>query len=62
VKLGAAESLPYEDGTFDLVTALDVVEHLDDDLGGLREMHRILRPAGAFCCLCRHSCGFGGAG
>jgi len=46
VKLGAAESLPYEDGTFDLVTALDVVEHLDDDLGGLREMHRILRPGG----------------
>ena len=46
VKLGAAEALPYEDGAFDLVTALDVVEHLDDDLGGLREMHRVLRPGG----------------
>ena len=46
VKLGAAEELPYEDGTFDLVTALDVVEHLDDDLGGLREMRRVLRPGG----------------
>ena len=46
VKLGAAEKLPYEDGTFDLVTALDVVEHLDDDLGGLREMRRVLRPGG----------------
>ena len=34
VKLGAAEELPYESGTFDLVTALDVVEHLDDDVGG----------------------------
>ncbi len=46
VKLGAAEELPYEDGTFDLVTALDVVEHLDDDLAGLREMRRVLRPGG----------------
>ena len=46
VKLGAAEKLPYDDGTFDLVTALDVVEHLDDDLGGLSEMRRVLRPGG----------------
>jgi SAM-dependent methyltransferase len=46
VRLGAAEKLPYEDGTFDLVTALDVVEHLDDDAAGLREMRRILRKDG----------------
>jgi ubiquinone/menaquinone biosynthesis C-methylase UbiE len=46
VKLGAAEELPYEDGTFDLVTAFDVVEHMDDDLVGLREMRRVLRPGG----------------
>ena len=46
LKLGAAEALPYEDSHFDLVTALDVVEHMDDDLAGLREMHRVLRPRG----------------
>ena len=46
VKLGAAEHLPYESGSFDLVTALDVVEHLDDDVAGLREMRRVLRSDG----------------
>lgn len=46
VRLGAAESLPYEDNSFDLVTALDVVEHLDDDAAGLSEMRRVLRPDG----------------
>lgn len=46
VKQGAAESLPYENASFDLVTALDVVEHLDDDLAGLNEMQRVLRPGG----------------
>ena len=46
VKQGAAEALPYEDASFDLVTGLDVVEHLDDDIAGLGEMRRVLRPGG----------------
>jgi SAM-dependent methyltransferase len=46
VRHGAAEELPYPDGTFDLVTALDVVEHLDDDVAGLGEMRRVLRQDG----------------
>ncbi len=46
VKQGAAESLPFENASFDLVTALDVVEHLDDDVAGLKEMRRVLRPRG----------------
>jgi SAM-dependent methyltransferase len=46
VRLGAGEALPYEDGVFDLVTAFDVVEHMDDDLAGLKEFRRVLRPDG----------------
>jgi len=46
VKLGAIEHLPYDDSSFDLVTALDVIEHLDDDVAGLREIRRVLRRDG----------------
>jgi SAM-dependent methyltransferase len=38
--------LPFEGGTFDLVTAFDVLEHIEDDRGTLRELHRVMRPGG----------------
>lgn len=43
---GLAEKLPFADASFELVTALDVVEHLDDDVAGLKEMRRVLKPGG----------------
>ncbi len=43
---GLAEKLPFEDESFDVVTALDVVEHLDDDIAGLKEMYRVLKRDG----------------
>jgi len=43
---GLAESLPFADASFDIVTALDVVEHLDDDAAGLKEINRVLRKNG----------------
>jgi SAM-dependent methyltransferase len=46
VRHGEAEKLPYPDASFDLVTGLDVVEHLDDDVAGLREMRRVLKANG----------------
>ena len=46
VHKGLAEELPFDDESFDIVTALDVVEHLDDDTAGLKEMHRVLKRDG----------------
>ena len=46
VKLGPIEQLPYDSGSFELVTALDVIEHLDDDVAGLSEIRRVLRRDG----------------
>lgn len=46
VEKGLAEKLPYDDETFDVTTALDVVEHLDDDIAGLKEMYRVTRSGG----------------
>lgn len=38
--------VPFEAEAFDLVVALDVLEHLDDDLAGLKVLHGKLRPGG----------------
>lgn len=42
-----AAPLPYPDASFDLVTCTEVIEHLQNFRGALREMHRVLRPGGA---------------
>jgi SAM-dependent methyltransferase len=46
VQKGLAETLPYDDESFDVTTALDVVEHLDDDIAGLKEMYRVTKRGG----------------
>ncbi len=45
---GRGESMPFEDNRFDLVAALDVIEHVPDDLSILRECYRVCRPGGFF--------------
>jgi SAM-dependent methyltransferase len=44
----ASGPFPFEDGEFDLVTALDVLEHVPDDRGMLDEIRRVLAPGGHF--------------
>ncbi len=41
-----AENLPFPDKTFSLLTSLDVVEHLDDDVSALKEYSRVTKPDG----------------
>jgi len=38
--------IPLPDASSDCLTALDVLEHLADDAGTVREFHRVLRPSG----------------
>ncbi len=40
------ENLPYPDASFDVVTATEVIEHLEDFRRVVREIHRVLKPGG----------------
>ena len=43
-----AMALPFRDGSFDIVTAFEVLEHLTDDRAAVAEVGRVLRPGGYF--------------
>ncbi len=45
---GDLVKLSFPDSSFDLVSLLEVLEHVDDDLQGLKEVRRILKPGGTF--------------
>jgi 2-polyprenyl-6-hydroxyphenyl methylase/3-demethylubiquinone-9 3-methyltransferase len=45
---GAGEELPVQDGAFDVVTCVDVLEHVRDFPLVIQEIHRVLRPGGIF--------------
>jgi SAM-dependent methyltransferase len=44
---GSVLQMPFADDAFDLAVTLDVIEHLEDDLGALRELRRTVAPGGA---------------
>jgi SAM-dependent methyltransferase len=43
-----ATHLPLADDSLDLVVAFDILEHLADDEGAVREVHRVLKPSGTY--------------
>jgi SAM-dependent methyltransferase len=44
---GSVLEMPFDSESFDLAASLDVIEHLGDDLGALRELRRVVAPGGS---------------
>jgi len=47
---GDATCLPFADDTFDRVMTSEVLEHIQNDVGAIAELVRVLRPGGTFAC------------
>jgi SAM-dependent methyltransferase len=46
LRVGAIETLPWADATFDVVTAVNALQFADDFMAALREAARVARPGG----------------
>jgi len=46
LSVGDVRNLPYPDRTFDVVIAIEVLEHIPDPAAGLLEALRVLKPGG----------------
>ena len=44
--VGSADCVPLKESTFDIVLAMDVLEHLDRDVEGLRQAAALAKPGG----------------
>jgi ubiquinone/menaquinone biosynthesis C-methylase UbiE len=44
---GSADAIPFGSEEFDLVLCIEVLEHIDKDREGCREIARVLKPGGA---------------
>ena len=45
---GDGTTLPFADDTFDIVITSEVLEHIQNDVGAIAEMVRVLKPGGRF--------------
>jgi len=46
LKSADAKKIPFHNKMFSLITAIDVIEHIEDDTQSLKEFNRLLRPEG----------------
>ena len=46
---GSILELPFENNSYDLVCALDVIEHVEDHKLAVQEMQRVCKPSGTVC-------------
>lgn len=42
-------NMPFDDNSFDLVCAFDVIEHVEDDVAAVKEMERVCKKDGVIC-------------
>ena len=47
-KLGSITDIPYKDKQLDVVTAIEVIEHINNPLAAFKEIHRVLKDKGTF--------------
>lgn len=50
-----ADKLPFPDGTFDVVTLMEVLEHFHEPVPYLKEIRRVLKPSGFLLGTCPHA-------
>jgi SAM-dependent methyltransferase len=46
IVVGRGGALPFADGQFDLISAMEVIEHVEDDGALLADIKRVLKPGG----------------
>lgn len=46
IEVGTILDMPYEDGSFDVVLASEILEHVPEDVQAISELTRILAPGG----------------
>lgn len=47
-KIGNMENIPFENEKFDIITAIEVIEHVDKPKKALDEVYRVLKDKGVF--------------
>ena len=47
-KIGSITDIPFPDKSFDVVTAIEVMEHIDNPLEAFKEIHRVLKKGGTY--------------